>query len=401
MLGNKIKTLRKALGMTQSELAGNRLTKGMLSQIENSKATPSMSTLEYLAQQLGCEPSDLLNEKEDYLPLLNEIKNDKKQENYSVIYDKLSQVVSENMPQGVMEAKLYSHYAEAGLYLDKPNMKKYIELAASYFKMNSLFLDSAETLWFYHQYRLSQGNWDESLSILSEIRKLYSGNGLEENIVFQLKLLLDEGIVLSALEEYEKSHLKMQEAIALSKETNVYYRMDDIYRIASNYPLVMKNDKEFLRLINKSRQYAIFSENKIALMMFPLLYAVYHNEITKDYKKAIHYLEEFAVNPEKVDELYYLEYGKALYGLGDIDRALQNLRKCHLSGALVHPIDVGMVQSAGIYIALCLNQQGYKDEAIEQINKTCDLLKSMPKSIYYKRAVEVRETLLNEKGTVH
>src|SRR4051794_7464652 len=98
MLGNKIKTLRKALGMTQSELAGNRLTKGMLSQIENSKSTPSMSTLEYLAQQLGCEPSELLNEKEDYLPLLNEIKNDKKQENYSVIYDKLSQVVSENMP---------------------------------------------------------------------------------------------------------------------------------------------------------------------------------------------------------------------------------------------------------------------------------------------------------------
>ncbi len=399
MLGYKIKTLRKSLGMTQTELAGDRLTKGMLSQIENGKATPSMSTLEYLAQQLGCEPGDLLDEKEDYLPLLNEIKNDMKEKNYSAIYDKLSKVVSGNLPRDVIEAKLYSLYAEAGLQLDKPNMKTYIELAASYFQMNSLFLDSAETLWLYHANCLWHKKWKESLSILREIRSVYSGNGLEENIVFQLKLLLDEGIDLSALEEYEQSHLKMQEAIKLSKETNVYYRMDDIYRIAANYPLVMKDEKEFLRLISKSREYAIFSENKIALMMFPLLYAVYHNELTKDYKKAIDFLDEYAAIPEKLDELYYLEYGKALYGLGNIDQALEKLRKCHLSGALVHPIDVGMVQSAGVYIALCLNEQGHKKEALEQINKTCDLLKSMPKSIYYQLAVEVKGKLLHEQGS--
>ena len=398
MLGNKIRTLRKALGLTQSELAGDRLTKGMLSQIENGKATPSMSALEYLAKQLGCEPGELLGEKEDYLSLLEETKKERSKENYSTIYNKLSEIVSGNMPRDVIEAKLYSLFAEAGLHLNKPDMKKYIELAASYFQSKSLFLDSAETLWIYHQYCWWHGEWGESLAYLNKIRNQYTGNGLEENTVFQLRLLLDEGIDLLALEEYEKSHSKMMNAIALSKEKNVFTRMDDIYRIAANYPLIKKDEKEYLRLLKKSEQYAIFSENEMALMMFPLLYAVYHNELTKDHKKALAYLKDYAKMPDKLDEIYYLEYGKALYGMGEIDQALGILRKCKLSNKLIHPIDIAMVHSAGTYIALCLNQKGHKEEALEQINKTCDLLMFMPKSVYFNRAVEVRENLMRDMG---
>lgn len=56
-LGEKIKTLRKEKKLTQTELAGPELTKSMLSQIENGKATPSMKTLQYIAEKLGCETS--------------------------------------------------------------------------------------------------------------------------------------------------------------------------------------------------------------------------------------------------------------------------------------------------------------------------------------------------------
>ena len=52
-LGDKIKLLRKELNMTQSELAGNEMTKSMLSQIENNSAMPSMKNLQYLAARLG------------------------------------------------------------------------------------------------------------------------------------------------------------------------------------------------------------------------------------------------------------------------------------------------------------------------------------------------------------
>ncbi|MCT4573638.1 helix-turn-helix domain-containing protein, partial [Bacillus thuringiensis] len=51
-LGEKIKTLRKEKKLTQTELVGSELTKSMLSQIENGKATPSMKTLQYIAEKL-------------------------------------------------------------------------------------------------------------------------------------------------------------------------------------------------------------------------------------------------------------------------------------------------------------------------------------------------------------
>ena len=52
-LGQKIKQARIVKGLTQKELVGNHITRNMLSKIENDSATPSVRTLEYLADKLG------------------------------------------------------------------------------------------------------------------------------------------------------------------------------------------------------------------------------------------------------------------------------------------------------------------------------------------------------------
>lgn len=52
-IGEKIKGARLELGLTQSELCGNFMTRNMLSQIESGKAHPSLGTLEYLSEKLG------------------------------------------------------------------------------------------------------------------------------------------------------------------------------------------------------------------------------------------------------------------------------------------------------------------------------------------------------------
>ncbi len=51
-LGQKIRSLRLAKQLTQKELAGDCITRNMLSQIENGSAMPSMKTMEYLADKL-------------------------------------------------------------------------------------------------------------------------------------------------------------------------------------------------------------------------------------------------------------------------------------------------------------------------------------------------------------
>ena len=52
-LGKRLKQVRQELGISQRQLCGERITRNMLSQIENGSATPSMATLSYLAEQLG------------------------------------------------------------------------------------------------------------------------------------------------------------------------------------------------------------------------------------------------------------------------------------------------------------------------------------------------------------
>jgi len=64
-IGKKIKTLRNAKMMTQTELAGSEITRNMLSRIENEAAQPSLDTIRYLAARLNVSPSYLLAEGDD------------------------------------------------------------------------------------------------------------------------------------------------------------------------------------------------------------------------------------------------------------------------------------------------------------------------------------------------
>ena len=62
-LGEKLRLARQEAGLSQRELCGDRITRNMLSQIENGSASPSVSTLRFLAQRLGKPVSFFLEEE--------------------------------------------------------------------------------------------------------------------------------------------------------------------------------------------------------------------------------------------------------------------------------------------------------------------------------------------------
>ncbi len=64
-VGEKIKKLRTEKAMTQSELAGNFITRNMLSLIESGAAQPSLPTIKYLAERLNV-PVGILIEDDKY-----------------------------------------------------------------------------------------------------------------------------------------------------------------------------------------------------------------------------------------------------------------------------------------------------------------------------------------------
>lgn len=61
-LGEKIRSARLNAGMTQAELAGDFITRNMLSQIENGLAMPSLQTALYIADKLGLDAGILFSE---------------------------------------------------------------------------------------------------------------------------------------------------------------------------------------------------------------------------------------------------------------------------------------------------------------------------------------------------
>ena len=61
-IGKKIKEIRVGKMMTQSQLAGDEITRNMLSRIENGAALPSLGTVIYLAKRLGVPAGVLLSD---------------------------------------------------------------------------------------------------------------------------------------------------------------------------------------------------------------------------------------------------------------------------------------------------------------------------------------------------
>lgn len=61
-IGGRIRQARKAAGLTQSQLAGDRYTKAYISALESGISKPSMAALDYLAPRLGTTSADLLTD---------------------------------------------------------------------------------------------------------------------------------------------------------------------------------------------------------------------------------------------------------------------------------------------------------------------------------------------------
>src|SRR5918911_5702643 len=60
-LGDRVRRLRNARGLTQTELAEARVSKEYISQIETGKTRPTSQTLEWLAERLGVDTHYLVD----------------------------------------------------------------------------------------------------------------------------------------------------------------------------------------------------------------------------------------------------------------------------------------------------------------------------------------------------
>ena len=399
-IGLRIRHLRKQQKLTLETLAGEKLTKGMLSLIENGKAQPSMESLSYIAQQLGVESSELM-EDVSQTERRNILEKSEKlyKTDFSETMDELKQIIEliqpivEKLTLSYESARLLELYSKSRYHLKHEDWEIYYNRAMELYEQLHLYNQLASLALFKGMIVFNQHKYEDALAIVLEEHARFDSSTIKLDAMTSLDYMYIESIMYSAVGNNEQARLKMNEALNFSKEKLIFYRMDDLYRFACFHAMMDGNEKDRSYYLRKVRQYGEFAENKLSTAIAELLEAHFYNSFTHEYQKAAESAERFLELIEdlesgnqnlEVNSHYLLEKGKALFGLGSIKEALALLEMYKVPSNLHHPYDLSMSYQVYSYRALCYAHLGELDKALYEAKTGAELVSKMPDTPYNK-----------------
>src|ERR671933_930853 len=132
-LGERLRQLRVAAGMTQTDLAGDRFSKEYVSQIERGKTRPTRETIEWLAQKLGVDPNYLergvsADERRRVETLLARAEALTESHQYEAAIDEFENSKTAVLATGVTELEVRHLAGDAWARMEHGNVKAAIEL---------------------------------------------------------------------------------------------------------------------------------------------------------------------------------------------------------------------------------------------------------------------------------
>lgn len=390
MLGERIRKLRKQKKMTLEALAGEELTKGMLSLIENNKANPSMDSLAYIAQQLDVEMSELLEdvssqELRDILEEAEKLYNsetDMKKTNTKQII-KLIDPYLANLTGGYESARLLDIYFRC-LYEEKnENWRVFANKAASLYEQLNITSKRAKIGIFRTHEKFIEHDYEQSLQIFLSERAKIEANEAYIDPMTQLDLDYHEAIFHFAVGDTNSATRVMENAIDFSKKHRIFYLIDDLYRIAAAHAMMEKDQVKNEYYLKKLKQYGEFADDTHSFLFYHLMKIENLIADEQDYKKALETIEQFLADSKVTDSYkphFYLEKGKALYGLKLFEEALEWLEKINIPTSLHHPFDLSLFYVMDSYKALCYDELNNWNKAYEFAKKAVENLAPFPQT---------------------
>ena len=445
-LGERIRKLRKEKGLTLQALAGAELSKGMLSLIENGKANPSMESLAYIAERLGINKNDLLADvaPSELRELLQEVEklNLKLLDDLPAGFNKIIELVgpyAEKLPYRYESARLLELYSRSLYYMKKDGWQAFLQQAEDMFEGLHLMNNSADIQLFRAMLHFNDHQYGESLKMLKHSRNVFEERGVVLDALKKLDFDFSEAILhfaigkdedaLKIIEEaiaYSKEHqifykidalkkldfdfseailhfaigkdedaLKIiSEAIDYSKENQIFYKMDALYRVSAFHAILQNDDKRKDYYVNKLRIFADFTDDAKIDITLDLLEAHYLNSFKHDHENALKIIDK---NLDKYGEdeafQFLIEKGKALYGMGLLSEALPWLEKHRLYEFMHHPYDLLMNYEKDAYMALIYEQQGQHDLAVKHAEIAKNNADPMPDLPYRKFIMDVHRQI--------
>jgi transcriptional regulator with XRE-family HTH domain len=403
MLGQRIKSLRKQKKLTLEALAGEGLTKGMLSLIENNKANPSMESLTYIANRLEVKVVDLLgeistHELRETLEKAEKLYNSESKN----LTDKYKQLITliepyiQKLSQGYESARLLDIYSRC-LYQEKQkNWQVFFEQAAKIYDEMNLTSKRANLGLFRAMVKFLNHDYKKALEILLNERTIIETTHAYIDPMTRIDFDYNEAILHFAVGDSEKAIIVMENAINFSRKHRIFYRIDYLYRLATSHALMTDNEEKKEHYLLKLKQYGEFADDRHSKIFYDLLSVMSLISEKHEYSKALEITEQYLSNPKLTKEYepwFFLEKGKALYGLEKFNDAIVCLEKIEIPSFVHHPFDFSVLYIMDSFKALCHINLGNWGKALQASKIAVEHFESLPPSTYKNFAIETYNTI--------
>jgi transcriptional regulator with XRE-family HTH domain len=385
-LGERIRKLRKEKGLTLQALAGEGLSKGMLSLIENNKANPSIESLSHIARQLGVERNELLEEipSADLRKLLDEVEELYKTNGTDDLILEHKEIATKihpyigNLPFRYESARLLEIYSRCCYNADSFDWQPALERAEEIYEGLHLINHSADVHMFRALMKFTEHDYAEALSMLQSSRAMIEERSGVLDPLKKLDFDYYESILYSATGDGVNSKRLMDEAIVYSKKKRIFYRVDALYRLAAFQAMLDGNPESKDYYIGKIKLYAEFSDDPELVGFADFIEIHYLTSFAHEYEKAEALLESTREKFKEVKYFYFLEKGKLLFRQNRFADAVDCLNKHEILEFVHHPYDLSLHYEKDAYLALAHEKLGNHDEALKYAQIAKDNIHGMP-----------------------
>ena len=387
-LGKRIKFLRKKKNATLEHVCGNQMSVSMLSLIENDKAQPSVEKLAYIAERLGVNIEELLVDVSmvEVRELYREAKPLLESQQYRKVIRLCEEFIKGDLPVAFESAKLYEIYAISKCKIGDDAWEDDIKRAHDLYSSLNFYGECAKMDLYVIAHLTYEQHYERAYDYLIERTNLYSTLSMTMDKMDDLEFLYYRLVLLFAKGCYEEALTVLDEAIEFSKRYSLYYRLEELYRVACFCAMFEGEAERVQFFIKKLFQLGRLMDSKEALASLFLVKAHYYNEYLQQYSNAHHAIERFRKMIDQEGKRYYfMEKGKAYFGEGHYEEALLHLQQVGELRNEQHPLNLSIIYAIDAYIARCHYYLGNKKAAIHHAKKAWEKIKGQTVQItHYK-----------------
>jgi tetratricopeptide (TPR) repeat protein len=240
-LGERVRQLRVAAGLTQTDLAGERFSKEYVSQIERGKTRPTRETIEWLAAKLGVDAGFLergvsADERSRVEAMLARAEALANAHRYDEAVEELENSRTAVMATGAIELEARALSTEAWARMERGELKPALQLLERCRTINEgpgfSDVDRAQVLFRMAVCRYHLSSIASAVALFSESLKLAEGSGLPCDLL-RSEILGWRSRCYRRQRDLEAAREDVERALELAQSLDDHRTMANVYFQAS------------------------------------------------------------------------------------------------------------------------------------------------------------------------